>query len=132
MRSLPLCLFLLAAPAAAPAQSAPIRLDPVTRIGCVDCDGPGEFRFPIHVGVGAWVVEVFDYGHGRFTRFDSAGTTLGSRLVNTAQFPILQRPSADGVRRQDIPELREVIEIAVAPFMHELNRMERQMDGIMQ
>lgn len=50
-------------------------------------DGPGEFRFPMHLHVrDSGELDVFDYGSGRITRVDSLGTPLSSRLVNAGQF----------------------------------------------
>jgi hypothetical protein len=105
------------------------RLEPVTRIGCVDCDGPtlfagiqglavqgnriyvldtaapyvrvfdsngrvvrafaregsgpGELRLPIAVAPRAHgELEIFDMRLRRFTRFDSTGKSLGTRMPN--------------------------------------------------
>lgn len=48
MRFLIAALLLIHAPAAATAQAAPFRLEPVTRIGCVECDGPEMFTLHPH------------------------------------------------------------------------------------
>jgi hypothetical protein len=44
--------------------------------------GPGELRLPIHVGIRArGELEVYDLNLRRFTRFDSTGTPLGTRMM---------------------------------------------------
>jgi hypothetical protein len=105
------------------------RLEPVTRIGCVDCEGPalfasiqavalhgdriyvadgtapfvrvftldgrtvrafaragagpGELRLPLAIAPRAHgELEVFDMSQRRFTRFDSAGRSLGTRAID--------------------------------------------------
>lgn len=117
----------LCSPANLAAQQLP-RLEPVTRIGCADCEapsslasiqtlavhdgrvyvvdnnapyirvfaidgrllrafgqkgqGPGELQFPMFIGVrGRGELDVYDLQQRRFTRFDSAGKALGTRIV---------------------------------------------------
>jgi hypothetical protein len=123
-----LAIALLSTPAIAVAQQAPVRLERVSRIGCVECEGPemfsgiqtlavsgnrvivtdasapfvrvfdaggrtvrafgrkgsgpGEFQLPIHAGPRAGgALEVYDMTLRRFTRFDSTGAVLSTRLV---------------------------------------------------
>lgn len=127
---------LLALPAIAIGQAAPVHVEQIVRIGCVDCagpallttirgleihasrvylldgsaphvrifdqsgrpvrsfggvgDGPGEFRFPIHMAVRqSGELQVFDYGQGRFTYFDTVGSYLDTRRVALGEFPVL-------------------------------------------
>ena len=109
-------------------QQAPVRLERVSRIGCVDCtgpemfagiqavavgnsrvivadrsapylrvfdvngkslrafaakgNGPGEQQLPIHVSPRASnAIEVYDMTQRRFTRYDSAGTVVTTRMI---------------------------------------------------
>ena len=128
MRLIPLTVLSLL-PAAAAAQQQLPRLEPVTRIGCVDCEGPalfagvrtlavhddriyvidraapfvrifgtdgrvvrafaragsgpGDLRLAISIAPRArGELEVFDMTLGRFTRYDSTGTAIGTRQQN--------------------------------------------------
>lgn len=62
-------------------------------------DGPGEFRFPIHLHV--WPdsqFEVFDAQHSRLTRFNATGVQQGTRTIGLGQFPVL----TSSIRNPDI------------------------------
>ncbi|HEX2168031.1 MAG TPA: 6-bladed beta-propeller [Longimicrobiales bacterium] len=73
MRSVIAALLLILAPAAAAAQAAPFRLEPVTRIGCAECDGPEMFTRVMGLGVWDGRVYVLDQTAPMVRVFDAAG-----------------------------------------------------------
>lgn len=62
-------------------------------------DGPGEFRFPIHLNVRPdGQLEVFDARHSRLSRFTATGVQQAPRMIGLGQFPVL----TSNIRNADV------------------------------
>jgi YD repeat-containing protein len=70
-------LLVAAAPQTATAQVAPVRLEPVTRIGCLECSGPEMFTNIRDIDVGGGLIHVLDIGAPPYVRvFDATGASI--------------------------------------------------------
>ncbi len=101
MRAVPFVLFMVAAPAAVAAQAAPVRLEPVTRIGCAECNGPEMFTRVMGLAVWNGRIHVLDGTAPMVRVFDTAGAPIrafGGQGDGPGELrmPVLIFPDADG------------------------------------